>query len=253
MFGTPENWRAAMSALAPWCDVHAPPLPVFHTPERRDPVEFLVELVRDYLRERNIDHAVFVGNSLGGHVALRFALSHPEMVAGLVLAGSSGLFERGLERNVPRRPTREWLRHKTAQVFHDERHVTEEMLDEIAAVVRDRRSALQLIRVGQSAKRDHLADYLPRVTAPVLVLWGEDDRITPLITAWQFYELLPNSRMETIPQCGHAPMLEQPEQFNRLLEVFVHALGNMRDAHSAATASRSSWSFRFSSRAMLPN
>jgi 2-hydroxy-6-oxonona-2,4-dienedioate hydrolase len=228
MFGAPENWRAALDALSPQCDVHAPFLPVFHTPSQREPVEFLVQEARDYLRAAQIRHAVLVGNSLGGHIALKLALLEPERVAGLVLSGSSGLFERGLEKNVPRRPSREWLRQKAAQVFFDERHVTEQVLDEIAAVVYDRRSALQLVRLAQSAKRDNLAACLPRVKVPTLLIWGENDQITPLETASQFYELLPNSKLETVPCCGHAAMLEQPEHFNRVLEGFVWSLAPSR-------------------------
>lgn len=228
MFGAPENWRASMNALAPIADVHAPLLPVFHTPDRRDPVEFLVRLVRDSMREKGIERAVLVGNSLGGHVAVRLALEEPACVSGLVLSGSSGLFERGLEKNVPRHPSREWLRRKAEQVFFDPTLVTEAMVDEIAAVVSNRRSALQLLRVGQSAKRDNLATVLPRVAAPSLLIWGENDLITPLTTAWQFHELLPNSRLETIPRCGHAPMLEHPERFNELLVEFVCELSHSR-------------------------
>lgn len=224
MFGAPENWRSAMDALSSHCEVHAPFLPVFHAPTQRDPVEFLVQVARDYLRSARIHQAVLVGNSLGGHIALRLALLEPERVSALVLSGSSGLFERGLEKNVPRRPSRDWLKQKAAQVFYDERHVTEQVIDEIATVVNERRSALQLVRLAQSAKRDNLADSLGQVKAPTLLLWGEDDQITPLSTAWQFYELLPDSELETIPLCGHAAMLEQPELFNRLLAKFVWSL-----------------------------
>ena len=223
MFGTPENWHSAMDALADVCDVHAPLLPIFHTPARRDPVEYLVEIVREHMKARGITRAILVGNSLGGHVAMRLALLEPQRVAALVLSGSSGLFERGMEKNVPRRPTREWLRQRTAQVFFDARYVTDEMLDDVESVVFDRRSALQLLRVGRSAKCDNLAPLLPKVITPALLIWGENDQITPLATAWEFYELLPNSSLETIPCCGHAPMLEQPARFNELLLQFVEA------------------------------
>jgi pimeloyl-ACP methyl ester carboxylesterase len=228
MFGTPENWRSAMNALADVCDVHAPLLPIFHTPERRDPVEFLVEVVRDYMKSRGITQAILVGNSLGGHVAMRLALLEPEQVVALVLSGSSGLFERGMEKNVPRRPTREWLRQRTAQVFFDASRVTDEMLDDVESVVFDRRSALQLLRVGRSAKGDNLAPLLPQLLTPTLIIWGENDQITPLSTAWEFYELLPNSSLETIPCCGHAPMMEQPARFNELLLNFVETKASSR-------------------------
>lgn len=221
MFGRPDNWRASMDALSPVAACHAPSLPVFHTPVGADPIGFLVQRVRAHLRAQAWERVILVGNSLGGHIAVRVALLEPERVAGLVLSGSSGLFERGLEKNVPRRPDRDWLRRKAAQVFFDERHVTEALVDEISAVVYDRTLARQLIRVGQSAKRDNLAPVLPQVTVPTLLAWGEDDTITPLDTAGQFRALLPRSELALFPRCGHAAMLEQPDQFNEVLVRFV--------------------------------
>lgn len=221
MFGAPDNWQSAMDHFGAQFEVHAPSLPVLFAPRDRDPVEFILRAVRQYVLESSISRAVVIGNSLGGHVAVRFAQLETGRCAGLVLSGSSGLFERGLERNVPRRPSREWLRNKIAEVFFDPNLVTESMIDEVAEVVRDRRTALQLVRVAQSAKRDSLAAVLPSLQVPTLLMWGENDRITPLATAWQFYELLPNSELRTIPQCGHAPMLERPHLFNELLHDFL--------------------------------
>ena len=221
MFGAPANWRSAMNHVGDRFDVHAPRLPVLYAPENREPVEFILRALRQYVADAGITRAILVGNSLGGHIAARFAHVEPGRCVALVLSGSSGLFERGLERNVPRRPTREWLRNKIAEVFFDPALVMDEMIDEVAEVVRNRRSALQLVRLAQSAKRDNLAQLLPMLDAPALLIWGENDRITPLTTAWQFYELLRNSELQTIPRCGHAPMLEQPEVFNELLGEFV--------------------------------
>ena len=65
-----------------------------------------------------IPRAVVGGNSLGGHVALELALSCPDRVSGLILAGSSGLFERGFSRGVPRRPTAEYVRAKLEEVVY---------------------------------------------------------------------------------------------------------------------------------------
>lgn len=213
-----------MDSLPVEFDSHAPELPVFRVPLGCDVLEFIVRSTREYLDRAGIEHAVLVGNSLGGHVAARLALSDPERVAGLVLTGSSGLFERGLERHVPRRPDRAWLREKISDVFYDPAHVTESMIDEVAAVVGNRQSVLQLVRVAQSAKRDNLAPLLPRMACPTLLVWGADDRITPLETAHDFQRLLPDSELRIISRCGHAPMLEQPDDFNKALADFIQAL-----------------------------
>jgi pimeloyl-ACP methyl ester carboxylesterase len=235
MFGAPTNWRSAIERLSPQADVHAPALPVFDTPLDANPIEFIGAAARQYIVNARIGRAVLVGNSLGGHIAARLAVLEPHRIAGLVLSGSSGLFERGLERNVPRRPGHEWLRRKISEVFHNPACVTDKMIHEVASVVSDRRFVRQLVRLAQSAKRDSLAAVLPKLAMPVLLVWGENDRITPLATARQFQELLPDSELHTIPQCGHAPMLERPEVFNDLLARFIERCGGVEARGLAAT------------------
>ena len=231
MFGAPADWRSACQHLSSRTDVHAPALPVFDAPLDAEPIEFIVAAARQYIVRACGNRIFLVGNSLGGHIAARLAECEASRVAGVVLSGSSGLFERGLERNVPRRPGRDWLRRKISEVFYDPACVTDEMVHEVAAVVHHRQSVRQLVRLAQAAKRDSLASLLPKLTMPVLLVWGENDRVTPLATAWQFHELLPNSELHTIPRCGHAPMLEQPEIFNHLLARFIgrcHGLNGVR-------------------------
>lgn len=221
MFGAPENWDAAAAAVRGKFQSHTPRLPMFEVPGRIDPIQFLVETAQVKMVLANIRSAVLVGNSLGGHLAVKLALRTPGRVAGLVLCGSSGLFERGMQRTVPRRPDREWLRRKIAEVFFDPRSVTEAMIDEVGRVVHHAGSALKLVRLAQSAKRDNLAAVLPLVRVPVMLIWGADDQITPLETAREFQKLLPASELHVIPRCGHAPMIEAPEEFGELLRRFL--------------------------------
>jgi pimeloyl-ACP methyl ester carboxylesterase len=75
------------------------------------------------------------------------------------------------------------------------------------------------------ATREHsMAAHLARIGAPTLLVWGEEDRITPLAAARVFEAGLPDARLVTIPRCGHAPMLEAPEEFERRVAPFLAAL-----------------------------
>lgn len=224
MFGKAGNWQDCAALLSREWRIFTPELPVFDMPPETSVVEGLAAHVAKLLDEWGVDQAAIGGNSLGGHVALQLALKNPERISGLVLTGSSGLFERGFTHNVPHHPTRDWLREKMREVFYDETQITEALLDEVGRRVLDRRRALQLLRVAKSAKRDNLRQLLPAITCPVLLAWGDSDHITPPSVAEDFKKLLPNAELCFIARCGHAAMMERPDEFSRIAGDFLRNL-----------------------------
>lgn len=168
--------------------------------------------------------AVMVGNSLGGHVALRLALEHPRLVRGLVLVGSSGLFERGFERGVEHSPSRAWLERKITDLFYDPTRMWPDMIDTAHAELSRRSAARALVKLGRSAKNDHLGERLHAVDVPVLLAWGKQDTVTPPEVAEQFKQLLPRATLEWIDRCGHAPQIEQADELARLVGVYLDRL-----------------------------
>jgi len=153
--------------------------------------------------------ALLVGNSLGGHVALKIALARPSIVRGLVLVGSSGLFERSFEKDVQHSPSHTWLRRKIEALFHDPDRMLPGMVEEAHAALSRRSAARAMVRLGRSAKRDHLGEQLPDVKTPTLICWGRQDIVTPPEVAQQFAQLIPNTRLRWLDECGHAPQIEQ--------------------------------------------
>ena len=220
MFGEAGNWQECQRRWSPVRKVLAPPLPLFSLKGDEPPINALATFALGVLDSQGIDKAVVAGNSLGGHVALRLALAHPDRVAALVLTGSSGLFERGFERKVPRRPSRSFLHEKISEVFYDSSLVTEELMDGVNATLTDVRKAVHLLRLAKAAKRDNLNLLLHRITCPTLLVWGENDNITPPSVGHEFHELITGSQIRFIPRCGHAPMMERPEEFNAILDEF---------------------------------
>lgn len=221
MFGKAEDWSACADYLSSRWKVLVPELPVFDMPREETGIEGLGGYVKQWIDEQGIGRVVLGGNSLGGHLALHLALRLPGRVQALILTGSSGLMERGFERNVPRRPTREWLRTKTREVFYDAAHVTDELLDEVIATISDPRRAIKILRVAKSVKHDNLRAVLHHITCPTLLVWGTNDNITPPSVAGEFKECIPNAELRFIRNCGHAPMIEQPREFNRIVEEFL--------------------------------
>jgi len=187
-------------------------------------VDGVVQLTLSIL-ETLIDRpAVFVGNSLGGHVALRIALQRPDVVRGLVLVGSSGLFERTFEKDVQHSPSREWLERKIEELFCDPSLMPPGTVDMAYAELSRRSAARSLVRLARSAKRDHLGEDLPKVFAPVLLVWGRQDVVTPPAVAEEFHSKLPNSRLAWIENCGHAPQIERPREFGQVTARFLATL-----------------------------
>lgn len=161
--------------------------------------------------------AVVGGNSLGGHLALELALRYPARVSGLILTGSSGLFERGFTRGVPHVPTSEFVREKMEEIFYDTTLVTPSWVESVRRILTTRVSALRVLRVARSAKRASLEGRRGEIRVPTLLVWGKDDRITPPEVAERFRVLLPDAELAFVANCGRAPMLEQPAIFNALV------------------------------------
>ncbi|MEM7754864.1 MAG: alpha/beta hydrolase [Planctomycetota bacterium] len=192
-------------------------------------IQGVTELTEAYLEQAkaesgNAEPVVLVGNSFGGHVALRIALRRPDLCRGLVLAGSSGLFERTLVKGAPIRPPKSWLREKIAELFYDTSCMREDDVDRAHAVLSTRQGARAMVRLSRTARRNHLGDQIGDVAAPTLLIWGKQDIVTPPSAAQGFLDLMPDARIVWVDRCGHTPMLEAPDTFAAALTEFVAGL-----------------------------
>ena len=213
LMGQMHHWDTVLERLgSPARRPMALTLPIFD-PGMEASIDALARHAVAFMDAVDIPRAVVGGNSLGGHVALRLALEHGERVSGLVLTGSSGLFERGFTSGVPHRPDRSWVRRKMEEVFFDPGLVTEGWVEEVHRVVTTPATALRVLRFARDARRDNLEARLGRLRMPALLVWGLDDRITPLHVGERFRELIPAAQLWGLSRCGHAPMLERPEPF----------------------------------------
>lgn len=219
MLGNLQNWK---QNVLPFTNagyrVIAPLLPCYTLPLRQTNIHGLVNWVREFV-SKLLPNKVFtlVGNSLGGQIALFYAYQYPDQVKGLVLTGSAGVRELSMKGEYFRRHDTAFLREHASYTFYDQKHVTDELLDEVQEIVTNREYALRLIALGRSSKKEVVTTLLPEIQIPTMLIWGEKDRLTEPSVAYELHEQLPNSRLAFIPNCGHAPMLEQPEFFNDLL------------------------------------
>jgi len=214
LMGEMDHWESTLDALGPYRRPMALELPIF-APDLTDvSVPALADYVRRFMEALELPPAVVCGNSLGGHVALELALTHPSWVDGLILTGSSGLFERSFTRRVPHQPTGAYVRERMEEIFYDPALVTPEWVESVRRIVTTRRTALRVLQVARAAKRDNVEERLSQIRVPTLLVWGKDDRITPTDAAEGFHARIRGSQLVYLPNCGHAPMLERPEAFN---------------------------------------
>jgi pimeloyl-ACP methyl ester carboxylesterase len=166
-----------------------------------------------------------LGNSLGGHVGLIYTRDHLDRVASLTLTASSGLYENAFGSSFPRREDKSYIREKVALTFYDPRHATDALVDECFEAVNSRDKVLRILAIAKSAIRHNMARDLPTMNIPVCLIWGRNDTITPPEVAEEFHKGFPDSDLFWIDACGHAPMMEHPEEFNRILDAWYDARG----------------------------
>jgi pimeloyl-ACP methyl ester carboxylesterase len=195
-------------------------LPLLSAHRSEVKVKALAMYAEYFVRSRGFAPVSLCGNSLGGHVALRMYLAAPQLVDCLILTATSGLYEHSVDA-LPVRPGREFVEEHMRKVFVNHDLVTEEAVMEIVRILEDRGRVLNLIHAARSAKKDNLKDLLGEVKVPTLLLWGEDDQVTTMEVAEMFHQLIPNSELVSIKNCGHAPMIEHPEWFSEQVKKFL--------------------------------
>jgi pimeloyl-ACP methyl ester carboxylesterase len=222
-----DLWSPYHDLLAERFRIVAPDLPGFgrsDRPEWLDEVDDLVFHLIDLLDELKLDRVSIVGTSFGGWVAAAVAVAHPERVERLVLAAPAGIRVDGVERyDLFANSAEEVLRH----LFHDPSRIAQIVPVEYGpdVVVRAYRELTTLARLAWNPYYydPKLQQRLPRVTAPTLIIWGEEDEFLSRRHGEVFSSLLPYATLKTLPGCGHLVPLEDAASFSTLAIEFLNA------------------------------
>jgi len=194
-----------------------PELPIYSLPLKETSVKAFSDFLEDFIKFKNLNNVILLGNSLGGHIGLIFSNKNPNLVKSLVLTGSSGLYENSMGESYPKRENYDYIKRKTEEVFYNPNVATKEIVDEVFETVNNRDKLVRTLSIAKSAIRHNMSSDLPNIKTPTLLIWGENDLVTPPEVAVEFKSLLPNSELIWIKKCGHAPMMEYPMEFNRIL------------------------------------
>ena len=121
----------------------------------------------------------------------------------------------------PKRGDYAYIKRKTEITFYDPATATKELVDEVYGITNSRMHVIKVIALAKSAIRNNLGEELGQIKQPTLLLWGNNDVVTPPFVAKEFHRLIPHSELHFIDKCGHAPMMERPEEFNTILGSFL--------------------------------
>ena len=238
-------WRWVLPALARTHQVYAPDLPGSGDsgkPASDYSPAFFTRFLGTFFDALEIESATIIGNSLGGLVGLRLSLSEPQRVTSLGLVASAGLGREvtyalrslalpgygGLAAAWAKRPPGAVQRilGRSALLFARPRRVPREWLKEqyrLARLPGFLHAQLASVRaqVGLRGQLEVLADQLPHLQMPVLVLWGTRDRVFPYSQGQEALTRLQKGSLELIPDCGHLPQVERPDNFLNSLKPFL--------------------------------
>jgi len=221
LFGALSNFNDLIDHFSRTNKVVVPILPLLELDLLHTSVGGLQKFVHRFIEHRRYNHINLLGNSLGGHVALLHILKQPQKIKTLILTGSSGLFENGMGDTYPKRGDKDYIRKKTELTFYDPNMATEELVNEVFEITNNRLKVIKIIALAKSAIRNNLGEELNTIKQPTCLIWGNDDAITPPFVAREFHKLIPKSELHFIDKCGHAPMMEVPVEFNRILDGFL--------------------------------
>lgn len=189
--------------------------------------------VDGFLEAISADRVHVIGNSMGGQVAMKLAIDRPERVDRLVVMGSPPLGPSVMGPSPAESirlieayykgdgPSRDKMRQLIRSMVYDPRFATDERIEEryLASIDPEVIAA----NAGPAWEKETLEGQLDRLTSPVLVVWGQDDRAASLDVGLRLVRQLPNGRMVVFSHCGHWAHIERAAEFNALVGTFLAA------------------------------
>ncbi|WP_336085549.1 alpha/beta fold hydrolase [Nocardia sp. SSK8] len=205
------------------------------------PMVTALEAVVRFVDALGLDTVDIIGNSMGGGVALNYAIAHPDRVGKLVTIGGIGrnLFSPGpgegikLLQEFTEEPTRERLIQWLHSMVYDPAMVTEELIEERWTQATDpatldsarrmysKAAFAMMVRAMEAADVPPPWAMLHKVQAPTLITWGRDDRVSPLDMALIPMRTIPRAELHVFPNCGHWAMIERKDEFESAVLAFL--------------------------------
>ncbi len=231
-----EVWNKTIKAASKFFTVYAPDLPGFGCSEKPDVdygLSYYIDFLKKFMDTLKIEKCALAGMSMGGEITAAFTAKYPERVSRLVIINAKGfspLF-RGM-RTLPvlGSPTfllmfnsRGMLKRYFESMMYDRKVLREDLVEKEWIRIRDPsyRASLTKNTKYLSSVDVEFPNALKSIKTKTLIIWGKDDTILPVTDAYKFKECIENSDVVLLDRCGHAPVLERNEEFNKALLSFL--------------------------------
>jgi len=184
-------------------------------------LEDFVQSVVAYIDHNSLNNITIVGHSIGGAVAMQVAYERKKEISQLVIVSSAGLpfVIKGLEGLSIRGSGIQSFHKLVESIFYDtsikEKLSVERAYNDFAA--NNKRRLKGFLKTVRNVKNLDLTSTLKQIKTPSSIIWGEEDNVTPLHLAKQMVTCLENAELIVFEECGHAPQLEKPNEFNQFL------------------------------------
>jgi pimeloyl-ACP methyl ester carboxylesterase len=230
--GEGARWTPTIQGLASDFRVIAPdqigfgqsdkPLTIYHS-------GVFAGFLAAFMKEIGLPKASLVGQSMGAGVALVFAAKHPQMVERMVLVNGGGYRSPAAPsapdwhaRQIANAGTLEESREYMEKLYFDHSFVTDKLVEQ---------NLMQRLRSAYTIESMQIAndrglggvteDEVRAITAPTLLVWGVNDKLSPPANADKLNAAIKGSRKVLIDKAGHYPFLEHPEKFNQVVREFL--------------------------------
>jgi len=205
-------------------------------PENDYSQEAMAKFVGEFTTALGVDHFALAGNSMGGGVAARFALMHPERLTHLILVDAGGMPSKtprdpGLGFRLARMPVlqyallyvspRSLFEDGLKKAFADDALVTPAMVDRYWELNRRAGTRAATLKRFQTVQDDFIEQNVAKITTPTLILWGDLDTLVPRDAGEAYNAAIKGSKLIVYKNVGHVPMEEVPEQSARAVRAFL--------------------------------
>ncbi|GAA0377523.1 alpha/beta fold hydrolase [Bacillus horti] len=242
------SWSEVIEPLAENYQVYAPDFPGYGQSEYKQGIEysntFYTKFTHDLIKELNLNNPIIIGISMGGGIAIEYAITYPDQLQVLGLVNSNGILDKWQWHyftyhfyvNTPLNALSYKMmaksRKMTEQIvlsglFYNPENVTEKLLDDCQKAAQSPHAgkafgSLQKSEyLGRQGLKSDFSSRMPQIKAPTFIVHGTEDRTVPVAHAHKAHQLIPNSELFLIEEARHWPQKEKPEDFIRITREFL--------------------------------
>lgn len=221
IFGSFRNFAEIGHALSGKYRVIVPCMPMYDAPFTKCTVSDLSFYLEEFIADLGLSNIVMAGNSMGGGAVLLYTIRNPQNVSRLMLFSSSGLSFIPMRGGFMKLKDYNYVKQLLGDIFYQTPPVSDEEFSEVFDVLQSKPTLLRILNFTRSTKTNFLHEQLKQLPHPALVIWGNQDTVTPPFVAEEFRAHLKNSEVHYLDECGHVPTFEKPQECLKLIRSFL--------------------------------